>query len=95
MARYVELRVAEVAAGAYSASLEFRNLPDVQSFSTLAEAMRAEILRQLENPDLQKQRRVSFYAFGAGLALLLDQDNDSWKSRYMTEKFFLERYAGR
>ena len=46
-------------------------------------------------PDLQKQQRASFYAFGAGLALLLDQDGDSWKRRYLTEKFFLEQYAAR
>ena len=57
--------------------------------------MRAEILRDLESPDLQKRRRASFYAFGAGLALLLDQDSDSWKRRYLTEKFFLEQYAAR
>jgi hypothetical protein len=93
VARYVELRVAEAAANTYRTSLEFRNLPDVQPFSAVAERMRADILRELESPDLRKQQRVSFYAFGAGLALLLDQDGDSWKRRYMTQKFVLERYA--
>jgi hypothetical protein len=37
-------------------------------------------------------RRVSFYAFGAGLALLLDGDAPGWKSRYLTEKFTVEKY---
>ena len=95
VARYIELRAAEVAADTFTPSLEFRNLPDVQPFLAVAEAMRAEILRELESPDLQKRRRASFYAFGAGLALLLDQDSDSWKRRYLTEKFFLEQYAAR
>jgi len=95
VARYVELRVAEVAADTFTPSLEFRNLPDVQPFSAVSDAMRAEILRELESPDLQKQQRASFYAFGAGLALLLNQDSDSWKRRYLTEKFFLEQYAAR
>jgi hypothetical protein len=92
VARYVELRVAEAAAATYIPSVEFRNLTDFQPFSIVAEAIRAEILRQLDNPDLAKLQRVSFYAFGAGLALLLDQDQESWKRRYMTEKFSLERY---
>ena len=94
VARYVELRVAEVAAGAYTASPEFQRLPDVQTFSAAAGAMREAILRELERPDLSNQQRVSFYAFGAGFALLLDQDSDTWKGKYLTEKFFVEKYAG-
>ena len=95
VARYIELRVAEIGADRYSSSIEFQNLPDVQPLSAVAAGMRAAIVRELANPDLQKNQRVSFYAFGAGLALLLDQDTDTWKGRYMTEKFFLERYVGR
>lgn len=76
------------------ASLEFQNLPDVQAFSVVAGGMREATLTELANPDLQKQRRVAFYALGAGLALLLDQDSDTWKGKYLTEKFFVERYAG-
>jgi hypothetical protein len=89
VARYVELRVAELAAQAYKPSLEFRQLPDVEPFAKAAERMRAAILSELATPDLAKQKRVSFYAFGAGLALLLDQDGSAWKSRYMKEKFLL------
>jgi len=93
IARYVELGVAEAAAEGYEPSLEFKTLPDVKPLSDIADKMRKAILKELANPDLQAHRRVSFYAFGAGLALLLDQDSEAWKSRYLTEKFFVERYA--
>jgi len=93
IARYVELRVAEVAANSYDPSLEFLTLSEVETFSGTADKMRTAILTGLDNPSLQTKQRVSFYAFGAGLALLLDQGNETWKSRYLTEKFFVERYA--
>jgi hypothetical protein len=89
VARYVELRVAELAAQAYKPSLEFRQLRDVEPFAKAAERMRAAIRSELAAPDLAKQKRVGFYAFGAGLALLLDRDGSAWKRRYMKQKFFL------
>ena len=87
VARYAELRVAEAAARMYTPSREFQGLPDFQPFSTAAGVMRAAILNELAHPDVAKQQRVSFYAFGAGLALLLDQDGEAWKSNYLTDKF--------
>lgn len=92
IARYVELRVAEAARRGYEASLEFQALPDFQPFATVAGQMRAAILGELANSDLRKQQRVSFYAFGAGLAMLLDQDVPAWKGKYLNEKFFIEKY---
>jgi hypothetical protein len=93
VARYVELRAAEAAGREYEASLEFRALPDFQSFATVAREMRAAMLADLAAPDLPERQRVSFYAFGAGLALLLDHDVPDWKHRYSSEKFALEKYA--
>ncbi|MGQ0702249.1 MAG: hypothetical protein ACT4PM_03850 [Gemmatimonadales bacterium] len=92
VARYVELRATEAAARRYEPSAEFRALPDFQSLADVAAGLRAAILDELANPNLAARRRVSFYAFGAGLALLLDQDVPDWKNRYRREKFFLERY---
>ena len=51
------------------------------------------ILGELATADLRTQQRVAFYAFGAGLALLLDLENGGWKGRYLKEKFLLERSA--
>jgi hypothetical protein len=92
--RYIELRSAQIAAEAYEPSLEFRALPDARGFDEVAGALRADIFAQLESADLARDRRGAFYAFGAGLALLLDRSRPDWKSRYLGEKFFLERYAG-
>ena len=39
-----------------------------------------------------RRQRVSFYAFGAGLALLLEQDAPAWKAKYLTTKFLIEKY---
>ena len=94
ISRYVELRVAELAATDYQPSVEFLALPGVEPFSEVAARMRAAIMKELLNPDLPKRKRVSFYAFGAGLGLLLDLDGQDWKQRYLSEKFFVERYAG-
>lgn len=92
IARYAELRVAEAASRTFGVSLEFQALPDFQPFATVAGQMRAAILAELANSDLRKQQRVSFYALGAGLAMLLDEDVPNWKSKYLTEKFFVEKY---
>lgn len=93
IARYVEFRAAEIAAHMYDPTPEFRALPDFQPFPVVAAEMRARILAELAHPDLPGQQRVSFYAFGAGLALILDMDVPDWKSRYLNEPFFLEQYV--
>ena len=41
---------------------------------------------------MAKDGRTVFYAFGAGLGLLLDQEGTAWRDRYLAEKFYLERY---
>lgn len=92
VARYVELRAAEVASRDYEPSQAFRKLPDFASYSTAAGELRRAILAELVRPDLAAQQRVSFYAFGAGLALLLDEDAPGWKARYSKERFALEAY---
>lgn len=92
VSRYVELRAAEIAARIFDPSPEFKALPDFESYPDVAARMRAEIHDELASPDLGRRQRVSFYAFGAGLALLLDHDVPHWKSRYLVEKFSMERY---
>ncbi len=90
VSRYVELRVAEAAAERFRPSLEFSSLPDYEPFAVVAARLRQGILESLTSPDLAAERRVSFYAFGAGLALLLDQEGDAWRQRYLQRRFALE-----
>jgi hypothetical protein len=72
VSRYVELRVAEAAG------------PD---YAGLARRLRVAIVRELSQPDLAGRRRGSFYALGAGLALVLDVTDPEWRVRYRAKKF--------
>lgn len=93
VARYVEVRAAEVAARTFAPAAAFAALPDYEPFADVAAQLHEKLRDDLRHPDLAGRKRVSFYAFGAGLALLLDEDVPDWKARYMAEKFALEAYA--
>lgn len=92
VARYTEYAVARLAAERFRSSAEFSALSDFTPFAQEAEAALQRILRELRTLTLAKDKRVCFYALGAGEALLLDEVNPAWKERYMKEKFDLERY---
>jgi hypothetical protein len=87
IARYVELRAAEVAAREFAPSPEITALGDYQAFDVLAHRLHDGILSELRAADLAAQRRVLFYPFGAGLALLLDQSGATWNSDYFDWTF--------
>jgi hypothetical protein len=95
VARFVELRVAEEGATRWApvpgglAETRRRELPEV------ARAARGDLLAELESPDLARRRRVSFYAYGAGAALLLDRTEPEWKARYEAPRFRLEPAGSR
>lgn len=90
VSRYVELRAAEAASRRFTPSREMTALPDFRAFANIAADTRRGIISELGNPDLPRRKRVSFYAFGAGLALLLDQEGADWKQRYFITRFALE-----
>jgi hypothetical protein len=92
IARYVETRVAETAAREHRVSAAFAALPDYQPFDAAAAGLRDETLDELRTQTMAKDRRTVFYAFGAALGLLLDQEGRDWKPRYLAEKFHLEKY---
>lgn len=92
VARYTELRVAEFAEANFVPSEAFRTLPDYRPYKDVADSLRARILNGLSDPSLAGSRRVAFYAFGAGEALLLDRVQPGWKSEYLRTKFHLEKY---
>ncbi|HET9294044.1 MAG TPA: hypothetical protein VFO06_07090 [Gemmatimonadales bacterium] len=87
VARYVELRAAEIAAREFVPSREFSALQDYEAFGILAQRLRDGILSELRAANLPVQRRVLFYPFGAGLALLLDQSGARWNSAYFDWTF--------
>ena len=92
IARYVETRIAELAARGHRVSPAFASLPDFQPFDAAAAGLRDETLDELRTQTMAKDRRTVFYAFGAGLGLLLDREGREWKPHYLAEKFYLEKY---
>ena len=92
VARYTELRVAELACINFTPSKEFRSLHDYRPFKNVVDSIHSTIFDGLTNPSLASSRRIAFYAFGAGEALLLDKVHPGWKQDYLKTKFHLEKY---
>ncbi len=76
VARYSEIALAEAAAqpGEWASG--------DMDFGALALNLRARLMDNLQHFDLARNRRVSFYALGAGEALLLDRLKPGWRARY-------------
>jgi hypothetical protein len=91
IARYTEYHAARLAAARYRPSKEYRALKDYRAFADVAESTRAGIFRQLEKQKLSESKREVVYSFGAAEGLLLDEINPRWRSRYLVEKFDLEK----
>lgn len=92
IARYTEYRIAEMAAKRYLPRKEFRALKDYKTFSEVAASIRTGILKELSASRLDDYQRVTFYPLGAGEGLLLDRSNPGWRKRYLSDKFFLDKY---
>lgn len=92
VARYTEYALASRASARFRVSAEFEALPDYETFADDARQSREHLLDQLLRMSLRDSKRSAFYPVGAAEAILLDRVSPNWRSRYMKEKFFLERY---
>jgi hypothetical protein len=91
VALYTEWKLLEILKTSnYQASPAFIELPDYMPFNELQQSIYDRIVSQLKNMDMQAWKRVSFYAFGAGEALLLDQTKPGWKQHYFENMFELD-----
>jgi len=90
VARYTELRVAQLASGHFTPDKMFTGLEDYRPFNEVADSIHAKILQGLAYPFLAASRRVAFYALGAGEALLLDTVRPGWKKDYLHTRFRLD-----
>jgi hypothetical protein len=88
VARYVEYRAANLASSRKHTG-DFVGLPDYQPYAAAAADRRRGLLRELQQTDLQRNRRVSFYPIGAAIALLLDRMGQEWKEAYSRRPFAL------
>lgn len=89
VARYFEYAVARAAAELGSPSAEFASLPDHEPYVRAAERIRRDLMRELMALEPGRDRRVAFYALGAGLALLLEETRPDWKLDYVRQPFVL------
>ncbi len=93
IARYTELRIANLAARKYKPSKKFLALKDYAPFKEVAEEiLNKQIMASLPTLQLERWERNVFYPFGAAEGLLLDRTNPKWQSRYLTEKFYIDKY---
>jgi hypothetical protein len=92
IARYTEYRIAELASIKYKPGKEFQALKDYKSFGEVADEIKKGILKELTTSRLDDYQRVTFYPLGAGEGLLLDRVNPGWRKRYLSDKFFLDKY---
>jgi len=92
IARYTEYHVAKLACNDYKPTKAFAALKDFSSYQSVADQVMNRILSELSTLELEKSKRVSFYAMGAGEGLSLDRVNPQWRDRYFTDKFSLDTY---
>ena len=76
----------------YTPLKEFLTLNDYKPFDSVSAVNYKNIIEELKILSLDKVKRVLFYYIGSGEAILLDRINPGWRSRYFTEKFYLEKY---
>src|SRR4051812_22173129 len=86
--RYVEYRAANLASHGKPLA-DFAALPDYQKYSAAAADLRGSLLQELQETNLHRNRRVSFYPIGAAIALLLDRTRPGWKETYSRRPFAL------
>jgi hypothetical protein len=91
-ARYTEIAVAQRAALAHSADPSF--LTGAQAAALINDANRTygNVLKRLRTIPLKDDKRVDFYAVGAGEALLLDQLTPGWHARYLDPRMDLSLF---
>lgn len=96
IARYTEFRIAGLAAKKYRPGKAFRALEDYTPFKEVSNSiLNQQIVASLPKLQLERSERLVFYPLGAAEGLLLDRANPNWRGRYLTEKFYVERYFER
>ena len=91
VARYTELHVARLAAApSHVPGPAFRALPDYTAYAAAAAALDSAVRAGLRTAALARERRVAFYAAGAGTALVLDDVAPGWRARYFERSFSLD-----
>jgi hypothetical protein len=94
IARYTEYHVAGLAAAEYRPTKEFEGLKDYKSFKGEAGAILSGIEKELASAQLDRAKRIAFYAVGAAEGLVLDRASPEWRKQYLEERFSLDKHLG-
>lgn len=84
VARYTEVMVGRLAAGEHQRDPSFLTDAEAAALAQDSLATYDRTLKRLETKALSEDERVNFYAFGAGEALVLDQLEPGWRTRYFS-----------
>jgi hypothetical protein len=89
VARYTELRMAQLASRQFTPSAGLQALPGFTSFGAEADSLTARI-QSAGIRDLAEAKREAFYPLGAAQALFLDRGGPDWKEGYVSGPLSLD-----
>jgi hypothetical protein len=92
IARYTEYEFLQ-ALDRYQPSYEVTQLPDYIDFREYRDQFYKKQSSRISSWTLPDHKRECFYAVGLGEGLILDRLNPEWGEKYLTERFFIERYS--
>jgi len=92
LARYTEHKFLELLK-TYEPSKVVMELADFVSFKKYGKGFYQKQLARITDYKLEKGRRECFYALGFAEGLILDKLNSSWREKYRSERFYVERYS--
>lgn len=78
----------------YTPSNEIEQLKDFVSFKDFKNKFYLSELKSLSTSILEKDKRISFYAIGLAEGILLDKKNPKWQEKYLSNKFYVEKFFG-
>lgn len=89
-ARYTEIAVARRAVQAHATDRSFLSDAQAADLQQDAGSTYAGVLKRLRWLPLAQEKRVDFYAVGAGEALILDTISPGWRDRYLDPRMDLD-----
>lgn len=92
IARYTEYKFLQLLDD-YIPAAEVTQLSGFISFREFKEQFLKSHLASVTAMTLNKEKRVCFYDIGLAEGILLDKQNPHWRSHYLTNKFFIEKYT--
>ena len=92
IARYTEIKVAELMKENYTPSENVTQLNDYISPDSFYVKLVGKLIKNADSQSLKENQRVCFYTLGALEGLILDAYNPDWKELYLKVKFYTENY---